>query len=262
MKICVCGAAGRMGRVIIGLIAAAEDLELAAAVDGHGVPAVGQDAGVTAGVGPLGVKILTGLEAEADAVIDFSVREAARGTAHLCRERCISMVLGTTGLTAEDEAEVEKTAAVVPCVVSPNMSVGVNLLFALAPQVAAALGDDYDIEIVEMHHSFKKDAPSGTALRLGERIAEARGKALEDLMVCGRQGQVGERPRGPIGIHAVRGGDVVGDHTVMFAGQGERVELVHRASSRESFARGAIRAARFAVGREPGRYTMRDVLGL
>jgi 4-hydroxy-tetrahydrodipicolinate reductase len=172
------------------------------------------------------------------------------------------MVVGTTGLTDDDRAQIEQTARHVACVVSPNMSLGVNLLFTLAPKVAAVLGEAYDVEIVEVHHRHKKDAPSGTALRLGERIAEAKGEPLDALLECGRQGQVGERKDGVIGIHAVRGGDVVGDHTVLFAGPGERVELVHRLSSREALARGALRAAGFVVKQPPGLYTMRDVLGL
>ena len=262
MKIGVCGAAGRMGRAIIGLVRSAEDLELTAAVEAPGHPDYGRDAGEVAGVGRLGVPIAAELAGSPDAVIDFSSPKAARAVARVCRERKIPLVVGTTGLSDGDQDEIAKTAKVVPVVFSPNMSVGVNLLFDLAPKVAKALGDGYDIEIVEMHHRFKKDAPSGTAVKLGEEIAHALKVSLKDIADHGREGLVGERQAGHIGFHAVRGGDVVGDHTVVFAGLGERVELVHKAGSRECFARGALRAARFVRGHKPGLFNMKDVLGL
>jgi 4-hydroxy-tetrahydrodipicolinate reductase len=262
MNIAICGAAGRMGCAITRLFPTENDLKLVAAMECHDHPAIGRDAGELAGAGEMGVQIRVGLEMEPDVLIDFSLPQATRSVVHLCRERRIPMVIGTTGLSDDDRAELNRTAEVVPCVYSPNMSAGVNLLFELAPKVAAMLGEAYDVEIVEMHHRHKKDAPSGTALRLGERIAEGRGTTLDADGVFGREGPVGERPSGQIGIHAVRGGDVFGDHFVVFAGPGERVELVHKASSREALARGALRAARYVLGRAPGLYSMRDVLGL
>ena len=173
-----------------------------------------------------------------------------------------AVVTGTTGLTDEQKAEIEKAAEKIPVLFAPNMSVGVNLLFKLVGEVAAALGDAYDIEIIETHHRFKKDAPSGTALRLAEKIAEATGRDIAKDIVHGREGAVGERTEREIGMHAVRGGDIVGDHIVLYSTLGERVELTHRAHTRDTFVRGALRAARFLVGKPAGMYDMRDVLGL
>ncbi len=263
-KVVVTGAAGRMGREIVRLVKAAEGLELSGAVEVPG-PAVGQDAGVLAGVGALGVAVQGSLAtalAGADVLIDFTVPEASIANARVCAERGVAMVIGSTGFTPEAKAEVLQAAKKVPVVLSPNMSVGVNVLFELVKQAARTLGPGFDVEIVEIHHKHKRDAPSGTAVRLAEVAAEALALAPQDAFCFSRQGIVGARPPGQIGVQTLRGGDVVGEHTVMFVGEGERVELIHRATSRAQFATGAVRAAAWVVGRAPGCYDMADVLGL
>jgi 4-hydroxy-tetrahydrodipicolinate reductase len=199
--------------------------------------------------------------ASVDAVVDFSSHHATRGLLEAAVRHAKPVIIGTTGHTPEAKAELLKLAAKVPCVWAGNFSVGVNLLFALTRRASRTLGEDYDTEVVEMHHRLKKDAPSGTAVRLLEIILEER-KLERSALRHGREGLTGERPRGEVGVHALRGGDVIGDHTVMFAGAGERIELVHRASDRAVFAQGALRAARWAVGKNPGVYDMQDVLGL
>lgn len=263
----VVGAAGRMGRMLVGQIRADRDLVLAGAVDAPGCPALGQDAGLAAGLGEIGVPIVARLEeplaAGCDAVIDFSTPENAVAGAALAAAAGAVVVIGATPLTAQHRAALEALArGGARILASPNLSVGVNLLFALCARVAPLLADDYDIEVVEMHHNRKKDAPSGTALRLVEILAQAAGRDCARDVVHGRHGLPGPRPRREIGVHALRGGDVVGDHTVIFAADGERVELTHKASSRETFARGALRAVKFLVGAVPGLYDMQDVLGL
>lgn len=254
------GAAGRMGRRLIGLIAEAEDLRLASAVEHAGSPALGQDAGVQAGVGDLGVVVTEEFTPDLDVVVDFSTPEGTLSALRFCLTHKKPIVIGTTGFGEAEKAEIDSAAHQIPCLVSPNMSVGVNLLFGLVAEVARALGSECDVEIVETHHRFKKDAPSGTALRLAEGIARARGRDLSEVAVFGRRGRPAERRPGEIGIHAVRAGDVVGEHVVIFSSLGERVELVHRAHTRDCFARGALEAVRFLVGRPAGRYTMADVL--
>ena len=260
--VAVNGAAGRMGCTLVRFISEDPSLKLVGALEAPGHPRLGQDAGVVAGVGALGVLVATELSVNADVVIDFSLPEGTVRCAKLCAQSGMAMVAGTTGLDDAQLAKLRETARAVPVVFAPNMSVGVNLLMRLVGDVAKALGDAYDIEIVEMHHRFKKDAPSGTALGLAQAIAKATGRDLKSDGVFGRAGAVGARKSREIGIHAVRGGDVVGDHTVTFATLGERVELSHKAGSRDTFARGALRAARFVVGRKPGLYSMADVLGL
>lgn len=254
------GAAGRMGRRLIGLIAEAEDLKLVSAVEHAGSPALGRDAGAQAGVGDLGVVVSEEFSPQVDVVVDFSTPAGTLSALRFCLAYQKPIVIGTTGFSEPERAEVEAAGHQIPCLVSPNMSVGVNLLFALVAEVARALGPGYDVEIVETHHRFKKDAPSGTALRLAEAIAEARSQDLSEVVVFGRRGRPGERRPGEIGIHAVRAGDVVGEHVVIFSTLGERVELVHRAHTRDCFARGALSAVRFLVGCPAGRYTMTDVL--
>jgi len=249
-----------MGRRLIGLIAEAEDLRLACAVEHGKSPVLGQEAGEQAGVGSLGVTVTEEFTSDLDVVVDFSGPEGTLRALHFCLTCEKPIVIGTTGFTDEQRAEIESASGRIPCLVSPNMSVGVNLLFRLVADVARALGENYDVEIVETHHRFKQDAPSGTALRLAEGIARARGQDLSEVAVFGRHGRPGERGRGEIGIHAVRSGDVVGEHVVTFGGLGERVELVHRAHTRDCFARGALSAVRFLVGRPAGAYTMADVL--
>ncbi len=199
--------------------------------------------------------------ADTEAVIDFSFHSAVAPNVEKAAAAGIAYVIGTTGLTAEEQARVDAAAARIPVVQAANYSLGVNLLLDLVRRAAAVLGDEYDIEVVEMHHRHKKDAPSGTALMLANAAADGRGVKLADKACYGREGLVGERPRGEIALHALRGGSVVGDHTVMFAGDVERVEITHKAQGREAFAAGALRAARWALGRVPGKYDMRDVLG-
>jgi 4-hydroxy-tetrahydrodipicolinate reductase len=262
VRVVVTGAAGRMGTQIVRLVRSTEGFSLAAAVErpGHG----GGDVGVAAGVGALGVAIgddLAKALAHADVVVDFTSHEASARHAEICAERGVALVVGSTGFTAEARARVEKAAARIPVVLSPNMSVGVNVLFELVRQAVHVLGDDYDVEIVELHHKRKRDAPSGTAVRLGEIAAEALGRD-RDALAFTRHGILGERPPWQIGIQTLRGGDVVGEHTVFFCGEGERLELTHRATSREQFARGALRAAAFVAGKPPGLYDMAHVLGL
>jgi 4-hydroxy-tetrahydrodipicolinate reductase len=195
-------------------------------------------------------------------VVDFTAFEVSARHAEVCAGRGVALVIGSTGFTAEARARVSEAARKVPLVLSPNMSVGVNVLFSLVEQAARVLGDAYDVEIVEMHHKMKKDAPSGTAVRLAEVAAGALGRDPRKDLAYARHGMIGERPPRQIGVQTLRGGDVVGEHTVFFAGQGERLELTHRATSREQFARGALRAAAWVVGRPPGLYDMQDVLGL
>ena len=227
-------------------------------------PAVGQDAAALAGQPPAGVAVVDALEKAlpgAGAVVDFTHFEASAAHAERCAGAGVPIVIGSTGFTPEAKARVAAAARRVPVVLSPNMSVGVNVLFELVRQAAAALGDAYDVEIVELHHKKKKDAPSGTAVRLAEVAAEALGRDPARDLAYARHGMIGERPAREIGVQTVRGGDIVGEHTVYFCGDGERVELTHRATAREQFARGAVRAAAWIAGRPAGLYDMADVLG-
>jgi 4-hydroxy-tetrahydrodipicolinate reductase len=261
VKVAVNGAAGAMGRRVIALLAETHGCELAAALERPGHPDLGRDAGALAGMEALGVQLSAGLSGKPDVLIDFSAPEGATARARDCAERGVAVVIGTTGLSAEQLTEIrERVATKVPVLVAPNMSIGVNLLFRLAEDVARALGEGYDVEIVEAHHRRKKDAPSGTAMELARRVCRALGKDPQASLCYGRQGLVGPRKAGEVGVHAVRVGDIVGEHTVTFAGDGECVELVHKAGSRDVFARGAIRAAMFLVGKAPGVYSMQDVL--
>ncbi len=265
IKISIIGAAGRMGQALVRFSRQMPELQLVAAVEQASSPCIGKDAGLLAGVGETGIPVTGDLAAAvtaADVIIDFSFHEVVPQTARLAARQRKGLVIGTTGLSPEERATVEEAAKSAAIVWAPNMSLGVNLLFALVQQAASVLGLDYDAEVVEMHHKLKKDAPSGTALRLAEKVAEGRRQDFKAVAIYGREGLTGERPRGEIGIHALRGGDVVGDHTVTFAIEGERVELTHKASSRDTFARGALRAAIWLPGRKPGLYDMQDVLGL
>ncbi|MFO7535970.1 MAG: 4-hydroxy-tetrahydrodipicolinate reductase [Kiritimatiellia bacterium] len=265
MKVAILGAAGRMGQALVRGCAAVEGVKLAVAVEKGGCPWIGRDAGQPAGIGDTGVLIASDLRAvlaAADVAIDFTFHAAVPENAELCAALGKPVIIGTTGLDAAETARVTQAAARVPIVWAPNYSLGVNLLFSLVRRAAQTLGPAYDIEIVEMHHHFKKDAPSGTALGLAKAAAAGRGQSLDAVANYGRHGQTGERPRGEIGIHALRGGDVVGDHTVMFAAEGDRVELTHKASGRDGFAHGALQAAKWTAGRKAGLYDMQDVLGL
>lgn len=260
--IAILGAAGRMGQMLLRCSKHFPDLRIIAACEQAGHAALGQNAGLLAGAGDLGVSLSDQWPGEADAVIDFTFHTAV--TAHLRQavDYRQAVVLGTTGLSDDEKRHVTDAAKIIPIVRAPNFSLGVNLLLDLVRRAATVLGPAYDAEIIEMHHRLKKDAPSGTALGLAEALAAGRNVNLKHVATYGREGITGERPRGEIGIHALRGGDVVGDHTVMFAGDGERIELTHKASSREAFANGALHAAVWLQGKPAGLYTMRDVLGL
>ena len=264
MRVGVAGAAGRMGSALVREVAAAEGCVLSAVSERPGHAAIGRDPGEIAGIGATGLAI--GGEARAlfdaaDVVLDFTLPEAAADHARHAGTSGTALVIGTTGLGPEHTAALRDAAAAAAIVQAANTSVGVTLLLDLARRVAAVLDPDYDVEIVEMHHRHKVDAPSGTALALGRAVAAGRGVDLDAAARRGRDG-VGARERGTIGFAALRGGDVVGDHAVVFAAEGERVELAHKASSRQVFSRGAVRAARWARGRPPGLYSMLDVLGL
>ncbi len=264
-KLVVCGAAGRMGKRIIACALEEGGWEIAGAVENPGHPLLGRDVGEVAGVGKTGsalVSDLGGVAASADVIVDFSSVEAGLENGRAAAAAGKPIVIGTTGFSEEQERELREALKSVSAVIAPNMSLGVNLLFNLVEATASALDEEYDLEIVEAHHRFKKDAPSGTALKIGKIAAAARGRKWRDVAVHGREGKVGERNKGEIGVHAVRAGDIVGEHTVVFSCPGERVELVHRAHSRDTFARGALRAARFALSAPPGIYGMADVLGL
>jgi 4-hydroxy-tetrahydrodipicolinate reductase len=265
MKIGIVGGGGRMGQMLIRQVARTEGATLAGVTDRDGAAAVGQDAGLLAGLGPLGVAVTTdanALFAASDAVIDFTSPAATPLHANLAAQHQTALILGTTGLDETAEEALAVAALSVPILKAPNMSLGVVLLTELVERVARSLEADWDIEIVEMHHRHKVDAPSGTALALGEAAARGRGIDLADHAVRSRDGYTGPRPVGDIGFATLRGGDVIGDHTVVFAGQGERIELTHKAQSRDIYAVGAVRAAQWCAGRAPGRYSMVDVLGL
>ena len=251
-----------MGRILVRVIAESEGLELGVATEREGSPAIGQDAGLLAGVAPLGVRVqAASAPLDAEVLIDFSAPGATAELVARAAESRVAAVIGTTGLGEAERAAIERASEEIPIVFAANMSLGVNVMFGLLRQAARILGDDYDVEIVEAHHRLKKDAPSGTALAMAGVLMDALERQPKDL-VYGRKGDVGARTPQEIGIHAVRGGDIVGDHTVSFNGMGERLELVHRASSRETFARGALRAAEWLRDRDPGLYDMQDVLGL
>ncbi len=265
VKVIANGAAGRMGRMIISGVCRDPEMELVGATEYPEHPEVGRDAGEVAGVGSLGVKIspdteLAKLFEKADVAIEFTTPEATLKHLEEAVRAGKPMVIATTGYTPQQRERLEKLASQIPCVIAPNMSVGVNVLLRVVSEVARILGDDYDVEIVEIHHNRKKDSPSGTALRLAEVIAKALARDLDEVAVYGRRGLVGERSRREIGIHAVRGGDVVGDHTVLFAGEGERIEIIHRAHSREAFAKGALRAAKWVVNASKGIHDIQEVL--
>ncbi len=265
LRIALLGATGRMGLAIARLIPASHGLSLAAAVARPGSAGLGRDLGELAGIGALGVTVESSLAdavARADVLVDFSSPDALGEALRCCRGFQRALVTGTTGCSGEQLDALREAGAEIPILAAANMSAGVTLLAHLVEQAAAVLGPEYDVEILEAHHRHKADAPSGTALRLGEAVAAGRGVALDEHALYGRHGQTGERVRGAIGFASLRGGDIVGDHTVMLAGPGERIELSHRASDRALFARGALRAARWLRGKPPGLYDMKDVLGL
>jgi 4-hydroxy-tetrahydrodipicolinate reductase len=263
IKVAITGAGGRMGRALIEACTQADGMTLAAALDRPGSSSLGLDAGELAGVGRLGVAVQPSPDGQPfDVMIDFTRPEATREFVSHCRQHGRRLVIGTTGFDEAGLKAIREAAKTIPIVFAPNMSVGVNLCFKLLETAARVLGDSTDIEIHEAHHRHKVDAPSGTALRMGEVIARTLGRDLKTDGIYSRHGTTGERPRGAIGFSVVRAGDIVGDHTVLFAGGGERVEIRHHAESRKTFATGALRAARWLTKQPPGLYDMQDVLGL
>ena len=262
--IAIAGASGRMGRMLIEAIQNAPDARLAGALDIPGSPALGADAtaylGVTSGI-VITPDLHEGLK-NAKYLIDFTRPEGTLAHLRVCRELGVNMIIGTSGFTAEQKAEIDDAARDIAIVMAPNMAVGVNVVFKLLAQAAKALKEGYDIEIIEAHHRYKVDAPSGTALKMGEVVAEAVGRDLKDCAVYGREGVTGERDPSTIGFATIRGGDVVGDHTVLFAGIGERIEITHKSSSRATYAQGSLRAVRFLANQPHGLFGMDDVLGL
>jgi len=265
IRMAIAGAGGRMGRTLIQAVTEAEGLAVSVASEQPGSTLLGADAGELAGVGRLGVEVRPDLEPlleQFDVLIDFTVPAATMRHLELCRRGGRRMVIGTTGLDADQRSEIAAAGEDIGIVFAPNMSVGVNLCLKLLDIAARVLGDEVDIEIIEAHHRHKVDAPSGTAIRMGEVVAAALGRNLADVAVYGREGHTGARNRKTIGFETIRAGDVVGEHTVWFAADGERVEIAHKASSRMTFARGAARAAGWIVRRDKGLYDMQDVLGL
>jgi 4-hydroxy-tetrahydrodipicolinate reductase len=264
LRIAIAGASGRMGRMLIEAVNNASDATLAGALDVPGSAALGADAsaflGVNSGVA-ITADLRTGLK-DAQYLIDFTRPEGTMAHLQVCRELGVKMIIGTTGFTDEQKAEINDAARDIAIMMSPNMAVGVNVVFKLLAQAAKALKEGYDIEIIEAHHRHKVDAPSGTALKMGEVVAEAVGRDLKECAVYGREGVTGERDPSTIGFATIRGGDVVGDHTVLFAGIGERIEITHKSSSRATYAQGSLRAARFLAHQPHGLFGMDDVLGL
>lgn len=265
VKAIVAGAAGRMGGRIIHAILQSKDVELGGAFERPDHPSVRQDAGQVAGLKAVGVPVAGSLQEvvkQGEVLIDFTSPEATVSNLRTAAEAGLAVVIGTTGIVGKMLEEVKEISKGVRCVMSPNMSVGVNVMFRIAGEMAKILGKDYDMEILEVHHRFKKDAPSGTAMRLAQVLAASSNASLEEVAVYERKGMIGERTNNEIGIQTWRAGDITGEHTVMFGGIGERLELTHRAHNRDNFARGAVKAAAWVVGRKPGLYDMQDVLGL
>lgn len=264
IKIAVTGAAGRMGKTLIEAVNEAEEVALTAAIERPGSSVIGVDAGELAGVGHLGVAVVESIDAapDFDVLIDFTAPTVTMANLAFCLQQGRAMVIGTTGLSDAQKTEIESAGSQVGVVFAPNMSVGVNLSLKLLEMAAKVLGDSVDIEIIEAHHRNKVDAPSGTALRMGEVVADTLGRDLKECAVYGREGQTGVRDRQTIGFETIRAGDIVGEHTVMFVGNGERIEVTHKATSRMTFASGAVRAAQWLMDREAGYYDMQDVLDL
>lgn len=263
-RIAVAGASGRMGHMLIEAVRAADDCQLAGALDREGSPTLGGDAGAFLGFAS-GVAVTADLRAGlggAQVLIDFTRPEGTMAHLAVCRELGVQAVIGTTGFSEAQKAEIAEIAKDIAIVMAPNMSVGVNVTFKLLEMAAKALSTGYDIEVIEAHHRHKVDAPSGTALKMGEVIADALGRDLKDCAVYAREGVTGERDPSTIGFATIRGGDIVGDHTVLFAGTGERIEISHKSSSRAGYAQGSLRAVRFLAGQKAGLFDMFDVLGL
>lgn len=261
-KLAIVGAAGRMGRRIIAQAVHGGNFQLVAAVENAGHPDLSKDVGQLSGVGSLGVPVTPDFPVKADVVIEFALPEASAGTIEYCAQNKVALVMGTTGLSEELKKQVQSASKNIPVIYGTNMSVGMNVLFALAGKAADMLGDDYDIEIVEQHHKFKKDAPSGSAMTLAENICADTDRDPGKCLNFGRHGKEALREKGQIGIHAVRAGGIAGRHEVIYANAGETISLGHIAHGREGFAAGALRAAEWLIGKEPGQYSMADVLGL
>lgn len=261
-KVVVVGAAGRMGRRIVSLAVESGEFEVVGAVEKQGHTDIGKDAGVVAGVGVIDVKLRDVFPDAGDVAIDFSLPTAVRATVDYCVEHKVALVSGTTGLGEEQRAKIEAGSKEIAVIYGTNMSVGMNVLFSIVGKVASMLGDQYDIEIVEQHHRFKKDAPSGSALTLGENICKVTGRDFPGAITHGRRGKDALRQKGTIGMHAVRAGDITGAHSVIFGTLGETVTIGHTANSRDTFVRGALRAAKWLAGKKPGLYSMADVLGI
>jgi 4-hydroxy-tetrahydrodipicolinate reductase len=264
-NIIVCGATGRMGSRITALSKDYENLKLIGAIEKKGHEFIGKDIGSILGIGERGVILNDNLESiidKGDVVIDFTSISSTLNHVKITKRYNKAMVIGTTGFSKEEIELIKDASKDIPIVLAPNMSVGVNLLLKILKDIAVVLADEYDIEIIEAHHRLKKDAPSGTAMKMAQVIAEAIGRDLDNVAVYSRKGLIGERTKNEIGIQTIRAGDIVGEHTVLFGGLGERIEITHRASSRDTFARGALRAASWIYGRKPGLYDMQDVLGL
>jgi 4-hydroxy-tetrahydrodipicolinate reductase len=261
-KLVVVGAAGRMGRRIVALAVESGDFDIVGAVDVKGHPDIGKDAGLIAGAGAINIEVADAFTAGGNIVIDFSLPESVDKTVDYCLENKAALVSGTTGLNEKQREKMEAASKEIPVIYGTNMSAGMNVLFNLVGKAATMLGDEYDIEIVEQHHRFKKDAPSGSALTLAENICEATGREINKSLTHGRNGKDALRKKGDIGMHAVRAGDIVGVHSVIFGTLGETVTLNHTANSRDTFVRGALRAAKWLVGKEPGLYSMADVMGI
>lgn len=265
IKVGVIGAGGRMGRMLIEAVQDNSQTILNAAIERQGSSLVGADAGEVAAIGRLEVQIVDDLKVvinDIDVLIDFSLPDATEQNMQICAENNVAMVIGTTGFNEQQEQVLAKASEKIAIVYAGNYSTGVNLSLKLLSMAAKAFGEDADVEVIEAHHKHKIDAPSGTAYMMAEAVAEARGQNLKDVAVYGREGQTGERKAGTIGIHAIRGGEIIGDHTVMFIADGEVVEITHRARARMTFAAGAVRAATWVIKQEVGQYNMQDVLGL
>jgi len=265
IKVAITGVAGRMGGRILSLLREEDGIKIVGATEKEGHSSIGKDAGIVTGGMEIGIKVLDRIELgaiDADVIIDFTAPSATLTHALYASKKGKAMVVGTTGFLEEERKRFEKLTKEFPCVISPNMSIGVNVMFEVSKMIAGYLGTEFDVEIIEAHHKHKADSPSGTALRLGEAIAEALGRDFKKVARFERHGRIGERGKEEIGIQAIRGGDIIGDHTVIFCGTGERIEFTHRALSRDNFAMGAIRALKWVVGKPPGIYTMKDVLGI
>lgn len=261
-RLIINGAGGRMGKRVVAMATDSGLFEIAAAVDIAQCPDQGKDAGIAAGIGEIGVNITSAFPAKADVMIDFSLPQACDAVVEYCVSNKVALVMATTGLSEPQVENLTKAAAAIPVVYATNMSVGMNVLFATVGKVAKMLGEDYDIEITEAHHRFKKDAPSGSALSLAEEIADETDRPFPGCLVHGREGKDALREKGTIGMHAIRAGDITGQHSVIYSALGETVTISHNAHNRDNFARGAVRAADWIIGKTPALYSMKDVLGL